>query len=77
MSEEEQVLAKQEIPDVFFPAALIAAKHNGKDMRALNLRHKIIRILLKQIFFIRILLQPFLFSVHEIYLYILIIDDTS
>ena len=49
MSEKEN-LTKQEIPDVFFPAALIAAKHNGKDMRALNLRHKIIRILPQQIF---------------------------
>ena len=63
MSEKEQVLTKQEIPDVFFPAALIAAKHNGKDMRALNLRHEIIRILLKQIFFIRILLKQIFFYV--------------
>ena len=48
MSEKEKIPTKQEIPDVFFPAALIAAKHNGKDMRALNLRHKIIRILPQQ-----------------------------
>ena len=31
---------KTEIPDVFFSTALIAAKHNGKDMRTLNLATK-------------------------------------
>ena len=31
---------KTEIPDVFFFTALIAAKHNGKDMRTLNLATK-------------------------------------